>query len=98
MNKTIQINGNTVDWQEGMSVREALKVMNYSFPMIVIKLNGTLVLKSAYDSTLIPAGAELMVIHMISGGSGFYAVASSISPANRLVAATLPTALPAACL
>jgi thiamine biosynthesis protein ThiS len=68
MSKTIEINGNTVDWQEGMSVRDAMKLMNYTFPMLVIKLNGTLVSKSDYDSTTIPAGAELMVVHLISGG------------------------------
>lgn len=68
MTKTININGNTVDWQENMSVRDALKLMNYTFPMLVIKLNGKLVPKAEYDSTTIPAGAELMVVHLISGG------------------------------
>ncbi|MDY0318615.1 MAG: sulfur carrier protein ThiS [Candidatus Cloacimonadaceae bacterium] len=64
----ITINGNKVDWQEGMTVRDALTLMNYSFPMLVIKLNGVLVPKADYDSTVIPAGAELMVVHLISGG------------------------------
>lgn len=68
MKNQININGNTVDWQEGMTVRDALRVMNYTFPMLVIKLNGTLVPKAAYDSTTIPNGAELMVVHLISGG------------------------------
>jgi thiazole synthase/sulfur carrier protein len=68
MKDSIIINGNKVAWQEGMTVRDALKIMNYTFPMLVIKLNGKLVPKAEYDITEIPCGAELMVIHLISGG------------------------------
>ncbi len=68
MKDSIIINGNKVAWQEGMTVRDALKIMNYTFPMLVIKLNGKLVPKADYDITKIPCGAELMVIHLISGG------------------------------
>ncbi|MCK9557136.1 MAG: sulfur carrier protein ThiS [Candidatus Cloacimonetes bacterium] len=68
MNTSIKINGNIVDWQEGMTVRDALKVMNYTFPMLVIRINGKLVPKSDYDSTEIPVGAEVKIIHLISGG------------------------------
>ncbi|MCB5259872.1 MAG: sulfur carrier protein ThiS [Candidatus Cloacimonetes bacterium] len=68
MKNTITINGNTVKWQEGMTVRDALREMNYTFPMLVIKLNGSLIPKQEYDFTKIPPGADLMVIHLISGG------------------------------
>jgi thiazole synthase/sulfur carrier protein len=68
MKTKITINGNKVDWQERMTVRDALKLMNYTFPMLVIKVNGKLIPKSDYDSTHIPVGADVMVIHLISGG------------------------------
>ena len=64
----ITVNGNKVDWQEGMTIRDVLKVMNYTFRMLVIKIDGQLVRKADYDSTLVPDGADVMVIHLISGG------------------------------
>lgn len=68
MQKKITINGHRKDWWEGMTVRDALKIMNYTFPMLVIKINNELISRDKYDDTLIPEGAELKVIHLISGG------------------------------
>ena len=44
MKKTIQLNHNTVEWEEGMTVDSLLKKMNYTFKMLVIKVDGRLVL------------------------------------------------------
>lgn len=62
------VNGHKQPWKEGLVVRDALTMMNYTFKMLVIKLNGELVKKDDYDSTLIPENADLKVIHLISGG------------------------------
>ncbi|PKN71798.1 MAG: hypothetical protein CVU50_09995 [Candidatus Cloacimonetes bacterium HGW-Cloacimonetes-3] len=43
-------------------------MMNYTFKMLVIKVNGNLIKKDDYDSTPIPQNAEVLVIHLISGG------------------------------
>ena len=67
MNK-ITVNGHSVDWTEGMNIRDILRIMNYTFPMLVTKVNGKLVLKADYDSFKVPDGAEVFVIHLISGG------------------------------
>ncbi|MCF7793736.1 MAG: sulfur carrier protein ThiS [Candidatus Cloacimonetes bacterium] len=66
--KKITVNGNEVDWLEGMTITDVLQKMNYTFKMLVIKVNGELVRKKDYDSTTIPAGADVKVIHLISGG------------------------------
>jgi thiamine biosynthesis protein ThiS len=68
MKDKILINGRSQDWQQGMTVRDALKMMNYTFPMLVIKIDGELVPKDAYDTTTIPEGADVMIVHLISGG------------------------------
>jgi len=69
MNEPIfTVNGHPLPWKEGLVVRDALTLMNYTFKMLVIKLNGELVKKDDYDSTPIPSGADLKVIHLISGG------------------------------
>jgi thiamine biosynthesis protein ThiS len=66
--KQLTINGQIRPWQEGMTVQDALDLMNYSFPMLVVKINDEVVLRADYGSTTIPNGAELLVIHLISGG------------------------------
>jgi len=68
MTKKITINGNEQDWHDGMTVRDALKMMNYTFPMLVTKINGELIPRKDYDTAVIPEGAEVMIVHLISGG------------------------------
>lgn len=66
--QTITVNGNTVEWEPGLTVTALLAKMNYTFRMLVVKVNGSLVKKDCYAETLVPAGAEVAVIHLISGG------------------------------
>ncbi|MCB5252672.1 MAG: sulfur carrier protein ThiS [Candidatus Cloacimonadaceae bacterium] len=68
MQKQLTINGHLKPWREGMTVQDALDLMNYTFRMLVVKINGKVVLRQDYASTQIPEGAEVLVIHMISGG------------------------------
>ncbi|MCB5262323.1 MAG: sulfur carrier protein ThiS [Candidatus Cloacimonetes bacterium] len=68
MEKQLTINGHRRIWTEGMTVQDALDLMNYTFIMLVVKINGEVVLRQDYASTLIPEGAEVLVIHLISGG------------------------------
>lgn len=51
-----------------MTVQDALDIMNYTFIMLVVKIDGEVVLRQDYATTLIPDGAEVLVIHLISGG------------------------------
>ncbi len=64
----ITVNGNTVEWNEGMTVRDVLTVMNYTFRMLVIKVNGKIVKREAWDTFPVPDGADISVIHLMSGG------------------------------
>ena len=64
----ILVNEEPLDWQEGLTVRDVLKARNYRFPMLIIHVNDELVQKPDYDTTTIPDGAVLRVIHLISGG------------------------------
>lgn len=66
--QTITVNGNTVDWDAGMTIDTLLTKMNYTFRMLVIKVNGTLVKKDRYADTPVPQGADVAIIHLISGG------------------------------
>ena len=68
MNKTIEVNQETIDWEENLTIDRVLKIMNYTFKMIVVKVNGELVKKEDYDTKNIPEGAEGQIIHLIAGG------------------------------
>jgi sulfur carrier protein len=66
--KKIIVNGNEIDWEENLTITGVLKKMNYTFKMLVIKINGNLVRRADYDTTVVPDEANVEVIHLISGG------------------------------
>ena len=54
--------------REALTISELLAVKNFTFKMLVIKINGNLVSKAAYDTTMVHDGDEVHVLHLISGG------------------------------
>ena len=54
--------------QSPLTVSELLKIKNYTFKLLVIKINGKLVKKDEYDQAEIIDGDNVAVIHLISGG------------------------------
>jgi thiamine biosynthesis protein ThiS len=64
----ITVNNRPVDWEENMTVQRVLEVMNYTFRLIVVKVNDELVKKSDYGKKIIPEGADVKVIHLVAGG------------------------------
>jgi thiamine biosynthesis protein ThiS len=51
-----------------MTVQEILDAKNFSFKMLVIKINGKLVSKENYSITYVYEGDDVNVLHLISGG------------------------------
>jgi len=51
-----------------MTVSDLLKKLKYSYPHIIVSINGTLVQPEDYDSQTIPDGADIRAIHLIAGG------------------------------
>jgi len=64
----IKVNGREIEFLENESVRELLDRMKYTFPNIVVKINGKLVKRNDFKSTIIPDNSKIDAIHMISGG------------------------------
>lgn len=65
---SITVNNREVEYVRDETVSELLKRMNYTFPLIVVKINKKLVKKKDYQNTIIPDKSEISAIHMISGG------------------------------
>lgn len=64
----ITVNGKEVAYEEGMTVKRLLEIMNYTFPMIIVRVNGKLVLKEDWETFVIPPGAKVQALHQIAGG------------------------------
>lgn len=54
--------------KETINISELLKYKNFTFKMLVIKINGKLIKKDAYDKHEITDGDDITVLHLVSGG------------------------------
>ncbi len=64
----IQVNGDPLNWNPGMTIGDVIKIKNYIFPMIVVTINGLHVRPSEYKTTIVSDESIIQVIHLISGG------------------------------
>ena len=53
---------------EQLTVDELIKLKNFTFKLLVTKINGKLVKKDERKNAIINDGDNVAVIHMISGG------------------------------
>ena len=67
MEITLNNNKETIP-QDSISVSELIRWKNFTFRMLVTKVNGKLVKKEERDDVMIKDGDEVMVLHLISGG------------------------------
>lgn len=54
--------------EENISVADLIRIRNFTFRMLVTKVNGQLVRKEDREKVFIKAGDDVMVMHLISGG------------------------------
>ena len=54
--------------QDNCTVNDLLKIKNFTFKMLIVKINGNLVKKEDYETTRISDGDDVNVLHLISGG------------------------------
>lgn len=51
-----------------LTISEILKKKNFTFKMMVVKINGQLIKKDRYQTAEVTDGDDVQIIHMISGG------------------------------
>ena len=64
----ITVNGDPLNWSPGKTVRDVIRERNFRFPLLIVRIDGRLVPRDSYDDTRIPDGAEVDIIHLMSGG------------------------------
>jgi sulfur carrier protein len=53
---------------EKLTISELLKIKKFTFKMLIIKINGSLIKKESYDTAMVSEGDDVNVLHLISGG------------------------------
>ncbi len=51
-----------------LTISELLKYKNFTFRLLVIKINGKLVKREDYDVAVVRDGDHVVVMHLVSGG------------------------------
>lgn len=64
----ITVNGSMHPWHEGMTVQDVLEEKRFTFPLLVVRIDGTLVPRGTYSGTAVADGADVDVMHLMSGG------------------------------
>jgi len=54
--------------EEALTIEQLLKLKKFTFRMLVIKINGTLIKKDEYSTATVKDGDDVMVLHLVSGG------------------------------
>jgi sulfur carrier protein len=53
---------------ESLTIRDILQLKKFTFPNLVVKINGQLVRKPQYESAEVHESDVVEIIHLISGG------------------------------
>jgi sulfur carrier protein len=61
-------NRDELEWEEGLTVSALLAWFRYTFPHIIVSINGEVIPREEYHTRTIPDGADVQVIHLIAGG------------------------------
>ena len=65
----ITLNNNTeIIKEENITIADLIRIKNYTFKLLVTKVNGQLVKREDRDKVFIKEGDDVMVLHLISGG------------------------------
>ena len=61
-------NRDEIPWEDGLTVSALLERLRYTFPHIIVKIDGKVISPAEYKTHVIPDGADVQVIHLIAGG------------------------------
>lgn len=67
----IRVNGKNMEWQEGMTVVDAIgfaEYPEYNYPILVVSVNGKHIKNNVFESTPIADGDEIKIMQPLAGG------------------------------
>ncbi|HKL09027.1 MAG TPA: sulfur carrier protein ThiS [Bacteroidales bacterium] len=54
--------------KDRMTISELLELSKFSYKLLIVKVNGKLIKKDAYEDTIVKNGDDVMVLHLVTGG------------------------------
>lgn len=64
----VRVNGRERELEEGLTVAGLLAQMGFDRRLVAIELNGEILKRARYDSTLLAEGDRLEVVRFVQGG------------------------------
>ena len=65
----INLNNNFEEFEfDEIIIKKLLDVKKFTFKMLIIKVNGSIIKREDYETTVVHDGDKVDVIHLISGG------------------------------
>ena len=55
-------------WREGLTVQDVITENSFTWPKLVVKVNGQVIWPEEYGKTLLKEDDDLEVIHLLGGG------------------------------
>lgn len=57
-----------VPWQPGVTVELLLQACGFTYPLVVVSVNGRVVPKEQFPTAKLSDGDEVRVLHLVAGG------------------------------
>ncbi|OQA07945.1 MAG: Sulfur carrier protein ThiS [bacterium ADurb.Bin374] len=64
----LKVNGEPLKYVKDMTVSDVIKAKKFSFPLLIVKIDGVYIPRESYDATPVSDDATIDIIHLISGG------------------------------
>ena len=64
----VKVNDLNVEYTPGMNVSDVIMKCKFTFPLLIVKIDGVYVPRDMYNQTAVPDGSTLDIVHLISGG------------------------------
>lgn len=64
----IKLNNRDFPWEEGLTIEKIMKIKKFTFPKIIVKVNGMYIEKEDYATTIVNDGDNVEIIHLLAGG------------------------------
>lgn len=55
-------------YRKDMTISDVIEVMRFTYPRLVIKVNGRLIQKSEYNFTILNENDDVKIHHLLAGG------------------------------
>ncbi|WP_251197408.1 sulfur carrier protein ThiS [Anaerotardibacter muris] len=64
----ITVNGQAHEFEDGMTVTDLVRSLDLAAQRVAVELNGAIVPRAAFDSTLLHDDDKVEIVHFVGGG------------------------------